>query len=69
MHVRSGLAALLCGAIVALLPASASAATDLGALWHLDESSGTTALDSSGNANHGTLNGDPARISGRFAAR
>jgi hypothetical protein len=28
--------------------------------WLLDETSGTTAVDSSGNANHGTYNGSPA---------
>lgn len=66
MPVRLGLFALLIAAVVALVPVPASAATNLGALWHLDESSGTTALDSSGNANHGTLDGDPARVAGRF---
>jgi hypothetical protein len=65
MHYRLGLAALL-AALAAMTPASASAATNLGALWHLDESSGTTAADTSGNANHGTINGAPARIAGRF---
>jgi hypothetical protein len=65
MHLRLGLAVLL-AALTALIPASASAATNLGAYWHLDESSGTTAVDTSGNANHGTINGAPARVSGRF---
>jgi len=64
MHYRLGLAVLL-AALTALIPASASAATSLGALWHLDESSGTTAVDTSGNANHGTINGAD-RTSGRF---
>lgn len=64
MHLRLGLAALL-AALAALTPASASAATNLGAFWHLDESSGTTAVDTSGNANHGTING-ATRTSGRF---
>lgn len=66
MLVRLGFAALLTTAIVGLVPTPASAATSLGALWQLDETSGATALDSSGNANHGVLNGAPARISGRF---
>jgi hypothetical protein len=65
MHHRLGLAALL-AALAAMTPASASAATNLGAYWHLDEGSGTTAVDTSGNANHGTINGAPARVSGRF---
>jgi hypothetical protein len=64
MHYRLGLAVLL-AALTALIPASASAATSLGALWHLDESSGTTAVDTSGNANHGTING-ANRALGRF---
>lgn len=51
--------------LVGAFPASASAATNLGAFWHLDESSGTVALDSSGNANHGTING-AAHVAGRF---
>jgi hypothetical protein len=64
MHHRLGLAALL-AALAAMTPASASAATNLGAFWHLDESSGTTAVDTSGNANHGTIAG-ASRITGRF---
>lgn len=66
MHLRLGLTALLTAALVAAVPTTASAATNLGALWHLDESSGATAVDSSGNANNGALNGAPARIAGRF---
>lgn len=53
-------------ALAALAPATASAETNLGGLWHFDEGGGTTAFDSSGNANHATLAGDPARIAGRF---
>ena len=64
MHHRLGLAVLL-AALAAMAPASASAATNLGAFWHLDESSGTTALDASGNANHGTIAG-ASRTTGRF---
>ena len=67
MHVRLGLAALLAAAIVALAPSPASAATSLGALWHLDEAGGLVAVDSSGNDNDGALNGNPTRIAGRFA--
>jgi hypothetical protein len=52
-------------AVVGLFPASASAATNLGAFWHLDESGGVVAADSSGNANHGTISG-ATHIPGRF---
>jgi hypothetical protein len=64
MHHRLGLTVLL-AALAATIPSSASAATNLGAFWHLDESSGTTAVDTSGNANNGAING-ASRISGRF---
>ena len=37
-----------------------SAAADLIGWWPLDEGSGTTAVDASGNGNDGTLIGDPA---------
>ncbi len=38
--------------------ASTGFGDQLQGLWKLDDGSGGTALDSSGNANHGTLNGD-----------
>ncbi|MFP5365062.1 MAG: LamG domain-containing protein [Thermoleophilia bacterium] len=66
---RRSLTHLACAcafACAALLPATASAATNLGGAWHFDEPGGATAVDSSGNANHATLAGDPARIPGRF---
>ena len=47
------------GAIVlltALFSTPAGAATTA-ALWHMDETSGTTAIDSSGNSNNGSLTG------------
>jgi len=34
--------------------------------WKFDEGSGTTANDSSGNENHGTFNGDPQWVNGKF---
>ncbi|MCJ7673795.1 MAG: hypothetical protein MUO33_01430, partial [Sedimentisphaerales bacterium] len=34
--------------------------------WKLDEASGTTAADSSGNAHNGTLNGNPQWVTGYF---
>jgi len=35
--------------------------------WKLDETSGTIAYDSSGNGNHGTLNGDPEWVAGQLS--
>jgi hypothetical protein len=35
--------------------------------WRLDEGSGTTAADASGNSNHGTLVGGPSWSAGQFA--
>lgn len=35
-------------------------------LWHFDETMGTTAADSSGNGNDGTLVGDTAWVAGKF---
>jgi hypothetical protein len=61
---RFGLLAAL-AVVAGAFPASASAGTNLGAFWHLDESSGPAALDSSGNANHGTIDG-AAHVAGRF---
>jgi len=40
------------------------ASADLVAHWKLDDGSGTTALDSSGNGNDGTLNGNPQWVAG-----
>ena len=39
---------------------------DLVAYWRLDEGSGTTANDSSGNGNDGTFNGDPQWVVGYY---
>jgi|GEM_PF-6455000 len=64
MSHRLGLMVLLT-ALAAAIPTTASAATNLGASWHLDESTGATAIDSSGNVNNGTING-ATRIAGRF---
>jgi hypothetical protein len=41
------------------------ARADLVGWWRLDEGSGTTALDSSGSGNDGTLNGDPKWVAGK----
>ena len=42
------------------------AKADLAAWWRLDEGSGTTASDASGNGNNGTLNGDPQWVAGKL---
>jgi len=44
---------------VLVLGLATSVSADLVGHWPLDEGSGTTAHDSSGNGNHGTLMGDP----------
>ncbi len=41
------------------------ARADLVGWWRLDEGSGTTAIDSSGSGNDGTLNGDPKWVAGK----
>ena len=38
---------------------------DLVGWWRLDDGSGTTAIDSSGSGNDGTLNGDPKWVAGK----
>lgn len=65
MRTRLGLIALI-AAVGAAVPSSASAATNLGAFWHLNESGGAVAADSSGNANDGAVSG-ATPISGRFS--
>ncbi len=42
-----------------------AADADLVGWWAFDETSGTTAYDSSGHGNHGTLQGDPQWVAGR----
>ena len=55
---------LACLALVLSLVSNASA--DLVAHWRLDETSGTTASDSSGNGLNGTLGGDPQWVAGKI---
>ncbi|UCD49901.1 MAG: hypothetical protein JSW27_20520, partial [Phycisphaerales bacterium] len=52
---------------VAVLTLVGSASAELVGHWKLDEGSGTTAADSSGNGNHGTLQGDPEWVAGMLA--
>jgi len=49
---------------VVALNTAGSVSADLVAHWRLDETSGTTAYDSSGNRNDGTLNGNPQWAAG-----
>jgi hypothetical protein len=65
MLTRSGLAALSV-ALCAMFPAAASAATNLGAYWPLNESTGTAVQDVSGNANTGVTSGGATHVPGRF---
>ena len=46
--------------------AASTAVADLVAYYPLDEGSGDTATDASGNGHNGTLNGDPRWIAGKF---
>ena len=63
---------LMCLSFVVLLSGLAVPSVDkpadsaLAAYWKFDETSGTTALDSSGNGNNGTLVGDPKWVAGKF---
>jgi hypothetical protein len=50
--------------LVLFLVLTSPAKADLVGWWRLDEGSGTTAADSSGNGNDGTLRGDPQWVAG-----
>jgi len=50
--------------VLFLFPAIAAKA-DLVGWWRLDDGSGNTASDSSGNSNDGTFAGDPQWVAGR----
>jgi Concanavalin A-like lectin/glucanases superfamily len=66
MFKAAGIAAVLIGLVIT--GASASADSNLVGQWHFDEGQGTTAADSSGYGNNGTLKGSPppAWVPGRF---
>ena len=53
-----------CLCLVLTLALTSVVRADLVGWWRLDEGSGTTAFDSSGNGNDGTLNGDPQWVAG-----
>jgi hypothetical protein len=50
----------VCGAVTC-----ASCGSGMSGLWHLDEGSGATSADSSGNGNTATLNGSPTWVTGQ----
>ncbi|MBC8472600.1 MAG: LamG domain-containing protein [Planctomycetes bacterium] len=52
--------------LVAGLACASTARAELVGWWRFDEGSGTTAVDSSGNGNDGTFNGDPQWVMGYF---
>jgi hypothetical protein len=51
--------------IVLVLGLVGSVSADLVGWWRLDDGSGTTAIDSSGTGNDGTINGDPKWVAGK----
>ena len=51
---------------VLVLGVAGNASADLVAHWAFDEGSGTTAFDSSGNGNNGTLQGDLKWVTGKI---
>ncbi len=51
--------------LVVVLSMASNASADLVVHWSLDEGSGTTAHDISGNGHDGTLNGDPQWTTGK----
>jgi hypothetical protein len=53
-------------AVVFILSAASNAGADLVSWWKFDESSGKTAIDSSGNGHDGILNGTPAWVAGKL---
>ena len=52
--------------VVLVLGVAGNASADLVAHWMLDEGSGTTAFDTSGNGNDGTFTGDPQWVAGYY---
>ena len=52
---------------IALTSVAKTADLNLVGLWRFDEGAGTTAADSSGLGNNGTLQGNPQWVAGRFS--
>jgi hypothetical protein len=71
MKIKSKLMAtmmvlMLFAFVVPAIVKNASASGALGGIWHLDEGTGTTAYDSSGNGNHGTVYGGATWTNGKI---
>lgn len=71
MKIKSKLMAImmvlmLFAFVVPAIVKNASASGALGGIWHLDEGTGTTAYDSSGNGNHGTVYGGATWTNGKI---
>ena len=58
---------LLFGALIFCVALTGTGKADLVGWWRLDEGSGTTATDRSGNGNDGALQGDPQWVLGRIS--
>ena len=58
---------LICFALMLGFVLTSTTQADLVGWWKLDEGSGTTAIDSSGNGNDGTFQGDPQWVAGKVA--
>jgi hypothetical protein len=58
--------AILAGLVTVVLVLSSTASAGLVGWWMFDETSGTTAKDSSGNANNGTVVGNPKWVPGKI---
>ncbi|KPK37787.1 MAG: hypothetical protein AMJ65_13795, partial [Phycisphaerae bacterium SG8_4] len=60
----------MCGKLIysfsIVLVLTGAARAELIGWWKFDEASGTTAYDSSGNGNHGTLIGNPQWVAGKI---
>jgi hypothetical protein len=51
---------------IALVPGGVASASTVAALWHMDETSGTTMTDSSGQGNNGTLHNVTLGAAGKY---
>jgi Concanavalin A-like lectin/glucanases superfamily len=60
--------AVIACALTAATQASAAVAPGTAGQWHLDEGTGLTVTDSSGNGNNGVLRGGVTWVSGRFGS-
>lgn len=51
---------------IGLVPGGVASASTVAALWHMDETSGTTMVDSSGHGNNGTLHNVTLGAAGKY---